>query len=156
MQVSEAPNQDQLPSIPQLNVVDEDFENHHPLSSLSKQRMSLSSLKEEDELQEQPKTLSAFYTNPEETGGTDTHMSLIMRPKYNRHVSSGVIGYRQRNAIKSSLLEPKSPDERVRVRRTLSFQSADNWQGNLFGGSRNDVERILNRMAAAIRKDLDL
>ena len=142
---------DQPPAVAPPSVSIYKDENVHPLSS----RDSITDILEEDE---QPKTVSGnAITQPEKP--IQVHrLSPVQIRKFNRYASVGTQGgglSSRYNKVKSVALEPSTPGM-VQFRRALSVQAVGETRATLFGGNVTDVERILNRMAVAIKKDLDL
>ena len=145
-------------SVPSVTVYNND-QNSHPLSSgIYRHDETISplygkeTLFEEDE--QQPQTLSEMIS-PQ-----PNRLSPVMYRRFNRHVSMGqrVSPSSRYNKVKSTAFESSTPGM-VEYRRALSVQTGagvEKRTGTLFGGNSIDVERILNRMAVAIKKDLQL
>ena len=117
----------------------------HPLSvgslSVAKHTTPLASLEEEEE---QPMTISTRL-NVEKQPQTQP-------PQYSRHLSMGV----SMAARKPTVLEAYSVSGSYpHFRRSISAQPMHK-PANLFSSNLQDVERILHRMADAIKKDLEL
>ena len=146
-------------NIPSVTVYDKD-QNVHPLrGGIHRQDETMIPLYEQEtvvEEEEQPKTLS----NNKMVSPQPNRLSPVLYRRFNRHLSTGAhVGPSSRyNKVKSVAFEPSTPGI-VEFRRALSVQPGageERRAGTLFGGNSIDVERILNRMAVAIKKDLDL
>ena len=119
----------------------------HPLSvaslSVAKHTTPLASLEEEEE-KEQPMTISS-QLNVEKQPQSQP-------PQYSRHLSMGVsMAARKPTVLESDSVSGSYPH----FRRSISAQPMHK-PANLFSSNLQDVERILHRMADAIKKDLEL
>ncbi len=150
------PHPDSYRSPVSVNIYSE--ENIHPLStsrgSITRQDQIVLPVLEEEE-SEQPKTLSSNATMKDQSPTTQMQrLSPVVMRKFSRFASTGARSF-SRSKHTSMALEPRTPEGIVEFRRAISVQSGED-RHTLFGGNALDVERILNRMAVAIKKDLDL
>ena len=131
-------------------------ENMHPLSSsrgsITRQDPIVLPVLEEEF--EQPKTLSSNAAIKNQSPIQVQRLSPVAMRKLGRFASTGARSF-SRTKHRSMALEPRTPEGIVEFRRAISVQSGED-RHTLFGGNALDVERILNRMAVAIKKDLDL